>query len=85
MAEKYGLSTAQLTVRWALTHPAVTSAIIGVKRPDHITGIVKAAEGELSIPDWHALADWCGTSKADHGRYRLITHCQAAASAVILP
>jgi len=56
MAEKHGLTIPQLAVRWVLTHPAVTSAIIGVKKPDHITGIAPAAGGALSIPDWHALA-----------------------------
>jgi aryl-alcohol dehydrogenase-like predicted oxidoreductase len=35
-AENYGLTIAQLAVRWVLTHPAVSSAIIGVKKPEHI-------------------------------------------------
>jgi len=44
-------------VRWALTNPAVTSAIVGVKKPEHITTIAPAADGVLSIADWHALAE----------------------------
>ena len=54
---KYGLTTPQLAVRWALTNPAVTSAIVGVKKPEHITTIAPAADGVLSIADWHALAE----------------------------
>ncbi len=57
IAEKYGLTTPQLAVRWALTNPAVTSAIVGVKKPEHITTIAPAADGVLSIADWHALAE----------------------------
>jgi len=56
MAEKYGLTMAQLAVRWVLTNPAVTSAIVGVKTPEHITGIAPAANGVLSNRDWHKIA-----------------------------
>jgi len=54
-AEKYGLTLPQLAVRWVLTHPAVTSAIVGIKRPEHIESIVPAADGVLSAPDWHKI------------------------------
>jgi aryl-alcohol dehydrogenase-like predicted oxidoreductase len=56
IAESYGLDIPQLAVRWVLTHPAVTSAIVGVKEPSHITGVAPAADGELSQKDWHTLA-----------------------------
>jgi aryl-alcohol dehydrogenase-like predicted oxidoreductase len=53
IAEKHGLSIAQFAVRWILTHPAVTAAIVGIKKPEHIESIVKAAEGILPVDDWH--------------------------------
>lgn len=56
LAEKYGLTLPELVVRWNLTHPAVTSPIVGVKKPEHITGVLKAVEGRLSIEDWHVAA-----------------------------
>lgn len=53
IAEKHGASLAQLAVAWTLHHPAVTSAIVGARRPGQITETAKAAEillheGDLS-------------------------------------
>lgn len=56
IATEQGLTMAQLAVRWVLTNPAITSAIVGVKKPEHITGIVKAADGALPQDLWHRLA-----------------------------
>ncbi len=56
MAAELGLTMPELAVRWVLAHPAVTSAIVGVKTPDHITGVVKAAHAPLSPELWHRLA-----------------------------
>ena len=56
IAAEQGLTMAQLAVRWVLTNPAITSAIVGVKKPEHITGIVKAADGALPQDLWHRLA-----------------------------
>lgn len=53
--EKYSLTLPQLAIRWVLTHPALTSAIVGVKKPEHIQSIVPAADGVLEIEDWHAI------------------------------
>lgn len=56
LAEANGLTVAQFAVRWVLTHPAVTSAIVGVKAPNHIESIAPAADSTLSIPEWHEAA-----------------------------
>jgi aryl-alcohol dehydrogenase-like predicted oxidoreductase len=56
IAAGLGLTMPQLAVRWVLTQPAITSAIVGVKKPEHITGIVKAAEDRLPQEIWHRLA-----------------------------
>lgn len=56
IAERHGLSIAQLAIRWVLTHPAVTCAILGVKKPEHIETILPAAEDALPHADWHAAA-----------------------------
>lgn len=55
-AAEFGLSLPQFIIRWVLTHPAVHTAIIGVKRPEHITSLVKAADEILPSPWWHAAA-----------------------------
>lgn len=56
LADRHGVTIPQLAVRWALTHPAVTSAIVGIKKPEHIETIVKAADDVLPARDWWAAA-----------------------------
>ncbi len=56
MAERYGLTLSQLAVRWVLTHPALSCAIVGVKERSHIESIVAAADGCLDGDDWHRMA-----------------------------
>ena len=55
-ADKYGLTIPQLSIAWLLTHPAVTSAIVGIKNTDHISTITPAAEVQLEQQDWHFIA-----------------------------
>lgn len=55
-AEGHGLTATQLALRWILTHPALTSAIVGVKKPEHIETAVKAADDVLSGREWHLVA-----------------------------
>lgn len=64
MAEKYRLTIPQLSIAWLLTHPAVTSAIVGIKNLPHITTIVPAAEVRLEAPDWHRVARVMEKAKA---------------------
>jgi len=56
IAEKHGLTMAQLAIRWVLTHPALTSAIVGIKTPEMIESIAPAAEACLPRNDWHQVA-----------------------------
>lgn len=56
LAREYGLTIPQLAVRWTLTHPAVTSAIVGIKKREHVEGILKAADARLKPDDWHRVA-----------------------------
>jgi len=56
-ADAYGLTIPQLAIRWILTHPAVTSAIVGVKKPEHIESIAPAGDGVLQNRDWHKIAN----------------------------
>jgi len=56
IAEKHGLSVAQLSIRWVLTHPALTSAIVGIKTPEMVESIAPAADGVLPREDWFKVA-----------------------------
>lgn len=57
IAERLGLTLSQLAARWVITHPALTSAIIGIKTPEHIESIAPAADDILSAQDWHNVAE----------------------------
>jgi aryl-alcohol dehydrogenase-like predicted oxidoreductase len=46
IAARWEKTPAQLAIAWVLANPAVTSAIVGVRRPDHILDALPAA-------DWH--------------------------------
>jgi len=65
IAEAHGLTWAQLAIRWVLTHPALTSAIIGIKTPEHIETIVPAAEGLFEVDVWYRIADILGAAKKE--------------------
>lgn len=48
LAEDEGATAAQLAILWVLYHPAVDSAIVGARTPEHVEGTAPAAELELS-------------------------------------
>jgi aryl-alcohol dehydrogenase-like predicted oxidoreductase len=54
VAGRYGITMPQLAVAYVLAHPAITSAIVGVRKPNHITGVLPAIEVTL---DEAALAE----------------------------
>lgn len=56
IAEKYDLTIPQLSIAWLLTHPAITSTIVGIKNLEHISTIIPAAEVRLGQQDWHHVA-----------------------------
>lgn len=56
IAQELGLTVSQLAIRWVLTHPAITGAIVGIKTPEHIESIVPAAEDALPRDVWHKVA-----------------------------
>lgn len=56
VAEKLGLTVPELAIRWILTHPAVTSAIVGIKHPQHIETVIRASDDILENHLWHTIA-----------------------------
>jgi len=47
IAARFDKTVAQLAIAWVLANPAVTSAIVGVRKPDHILGALPAADWRL--------------------------------------
>lgn len=48
LAEEAGLTLTQLALRFALTHPAVTSVVIGPRTTEQLSGLVAAARDGLT-------------------------------------
>lgn len=54
-ARERGHTTAQLAVAWTLHHPAVTSTIVGAKRPGHVAAVAGAERWTLGADDLREL------------------------------
>ena len=48
IAAKHGRTAGEAAIAWVLQNPAVTGAIVGVRRADQVAGVVGAAEWKLS-------------------------------------
>jgi aryl-alcohol dehydrogenase-like predicted oxidoreductase len=42
-------------VAWTLSHPAVDVALVGARRPDHLAGVVSAADVKLADEDLDSI------------------------------
>jgi len=51
VAERHGVTRAQVGLAWLLHQPAVTAPIVGVTKPHHLTDAVAAVELELDADD----------------------------------
>ncbi len=51
IANKNGKTVAQLAIAWVLSNTAVTSAIVGSRRPSQVAETIEAAQWELSAED----------------------------------
>ena len=67
VAERRGVSAAQVALAWLLAQPAVTSPIVGITKPQHLTDAVAAVELQLSDEELAELsADYVPHSVAGH-------------------
>ena len=56
-AHERGIEVSTLALAWVLSHPAVTSALIGPRRVDHVRPLLDALDVHLSGPEREALVD----------------------------
>jgi aryl-alcohol dehydrogenase-like predicted oxidoreductase len=57
IAERHGVSVAQIALAWLLSRPVVTSVIVGAKRPDQLEDNIAATRVDLTAEDLAALDD----------------------------
>ena len=55
VGERHQASAAEAAIAWTLKHPAVTAAIVGVRRPDQVDGIVMAPQIAVREQDWSTV------------------------------
>ena len=55
-----GRTAAEVAIAWTLQHPAVTAAIVGLRAPEQIDGVIHAAEIELDEEENHAIDGFIG-------------------------
>lgn len=60
IAARNGRSLAELSVAWVLRQPAITSAIVGARRPEQIATTAPAAEWDLSDADIAEIEELLG-------------------------
>ena len=58
---RHGCSAGEVAIAWTLRHPAVTGAIVGMRSPEQVDGVIGAAELRLSEDE---IAEIGGSSAA---------------------
>jgi aryl-alcohol dehydrogenase-like predicted oxidoreductase len=48
IADRHGCTPGEVAVAWTLHHPAVTGAIVGLRRPGQVPGVIGAAQVRLN-------------------------------------
>jgi aryl-alcohol dehydrogenase (NADP+) len=67
LAEQRGVAPAQVALAWLLAQPVVTSPIVGVTQPEHLSDAVAAVDLELTDDELDALgADYVPRGIAGH-------------------
>ena len=51
IGERQGRTPAEAAVAWTLLNPAVTAAIVGMRRPDQVDGVIRAVDVVLTEAD----------------------------------
>ena len=57
IAAKYDCSVGELSIAWALRHPAVTSAIVGLRNRGQLDGVLKSATLNIDPADIQQIED----------------------------
>jgi aryl-alcohol dehydrogenase-like predicted oxidoreductase len=55
---RHGRTPGEVAIAWTLRHPAVTGAIVGLRKPQHLEGILGAAEFRLSEEETAEIASF---------------------------
>jgi aryl-alcohol dehydrogenase-like predicted oxidoreductase len=51
IGERHGRTPGEVAIAWTLNNPAVTAAIVGVRKPEQVSGVAGALEFRLSAEE----------------------------------
>jgi aryl-alcohol dehydrogenase-like predicted oxidoreductase len=57
IGRRHGRTAGEVAIAWTLRHPAVTGAIVGMRSPEQVTGVIGALEFRLSDDEIAELTD----------------------------
>jgi len=55
IAEKYNCTVGEVSIAWALRHPAVTGAIVGLRNRGQLDGVIKSATLNIEAADFQTI------------------------------
>ncbi|HLK47843.1 MAG TPA: aldo/keto reductase [Bryobacteraceae bacterium] len=55
---RHGRSAGEVAIAWTLRHPAVTAAIVGMRSPQQVAGVIGALDFRLSEQEIQEIADF---------------------------
>ncbi|HXS97773.1 MAG TPA: aldo/keto reductase [Candidatus Limnocylindrales bacterium] len=58
MGEQHGCSAGEIAIAWTLKHPAVTAAIVGMRSPEQVQGVIHAPEVQLTDEEVAEIERW---------------------------
>lgn len=58
IAGRHGCSAGEVAIAWVLRNPAVTAAIVGMRAPEQVDGIIGAGELQLSAEEAAEIEGW---------------------------
>jgi len=61
---RHGRTPGEVAIAWALRHPAVTAAIVGLRSPAQLEGVIGAAEFRLSPDEIGQISEFMATHPA---------------------
>jgi aryl-alcohol dehydrogenase-like predicted oxidoreductase len=58
IGERHGRSAGEVAIAWTLNHPAVTAAIVGMRSPEQVRGVIGAMEFRLDQQEIGEIEAW---------------------------
>jgi aryl-alcohol dehydrogenase-like predicted oxidoreductase len=58
IGERHGRTAGEVAIAWTLNHPGVTAAIVGIRKPSQVDGVIGAQTFRLSQDEVSEIGSW---------------------------